>query len=176
MTKKLLICLIALFATTLTGFAQSQGTTSIRGRVLDNETMEPLMGAAVVSSKYNNIYTTVNAKGEFELKNVPKEKDFEIKITFLGYKDYTRKLDCSIKVNSVNVGIVKMVMKKEVAEEAVVEGVAAIATQDGAGKASTTAGATKEGSTHAQTEPSGQDRSDEGCVLEEAPLARGELL
>ena len=80
MTKKLLICLIALFATTLTGFAQSQGTTSIRGRVLDNETMEPLMGAAVVSSKYNNIYTTVNAKGEFELKNVPKEKDFEIKI------------------------------------------------------------------------------------------------
>ena len=82
MVAVVLICLIALFATTLTGFAQSQGTTSIRGRVLDNETMEPLMGAAVVSSKYNNIYTTVNAKGEFELKNVPKEKDFEIKITF----------------------------------------------------------------------------------------------
>ncbi|MBR6496519.1 MAG: TonB-dependent receptor [Rikenellaceae bacterium] len=130
MKKNLLICLIALFATAFSGFAQTQEKTSIRGRVLDNETMEPMMGAAVVAPKYN-IGTTVDSKGEFELKNVPKDKDLELKITYIGYKDYTRTLDCSIKVNSINVGVVKMVVKKEIAQEAVVEGVAAIATQDG---------------------------------------------
>jgi hypothetical protein len=105
MTRKLLLCLVAILATIVSGYAQNvqqppltekpktTETTSIRGRVLDNETMEPMMGAAVVIPKYN-VYTTVDAKGEFVLNKVPKEANIELLIQFVGYKEYKRTLDC----------------------------------------------------------------------------------
>jgi hypothetical protein len=67
----------------LSAFAQNSRT--IRGKVVDMKTKEPLPGASI-SIKGNSTGASTNLKGEFVLDLVPLEK-VELLISYLSYED-----------------------------------------------------------------------------------------
>jgi TonB-dependent receptor len=73
----------------LASFAQSSRT--IRGKVVDMKTKEPLPGASI-SIKGNSTGASTNLKGEFVLDLVPLEK-VELVVSYLGYEDKTLEVD-----------------------------------------------------------------------------------
>ncbi len=62
-------------------------TQTIRGKVLDDETEQPLPGATVVISDLDPVQGTItNANGEFEFKDIPIGRH-NLTISFIGYND-----------------------------------------------------------------------------------------
>lgn len=104
-------------------------TTTITVRILDNVTLKPLEGAvAVVDS--SSMHGIANAKGEIEIKNVPR-KEIELVITFMGYKEYRKKINTDIATNVVNLGIVKMTETASEIDEVTIDGEAPPVIQKG---------------------------------------------
>jgi hypothetical protein len=81
--KKLL-----LFLSFLPVFAMAQVTQSVKGRVLDNETQIPLIGARVrvFTSDTTQLFMAVtNFDGEFVVRDIPVGKH-ELGVTYIGYE------------------------------------------------------------------------------------------
>ena len=63
-----------------------QNVISVKGKVVDKETLTPLVFASV-SIKETNIATVTNIDGEFLIKYAEAEASKSLEITFLGYKN-----------------------------------------------------------------------------------------
>ncbi len=79
--KKLLLSLALGLAIT-TSWAQ----VSLKGKVLDGQTNEPLVGASVWTLKLGK-GTVTNEQGEFVLSKLP-EGELQLKVSYLGYQAY----------------------------------------------------------------------------------------
>jgi len=83
----LAICLIPAMTTLL--FSQPEKRTqTLRGRVIDQQTETPLIGASIFlidSVKANSRGTTSNADGYYKLENIPVGR-VSIQVSYLGYK------------------------------------------------------------------------------------------
>jgi len=67
-------------------FAQNDYTQTIRGQILDSQTEEPIVGAAVIITDSNPLKATVtDADGEFILKNITIGRQ-SVEISFIGYE------------------------------------------------------------------------------------------
>ncbi len=73
-----------------------QQVTTIRGRVIDAETGQPLVFAGITVQE-TNIATVTNVEGEFTLK-VPPEVTGNIEISYVGYKNKVMNID-DLKTN-----------------------------------------------------------------------------
>jgi Carboxypeptidase regulatory-like domain/TonB-dependent Receptor Plug Domain len=72
----------------------SPQTASVRGRVLDSRTLEPIE-KATVSIRDRRIETRTTANGEFELSEVP-PGEIELYVTTVGYALIRKKLDVAL--------------------------------------------------------------------------------
>lgn len=76
---------IFFFASTAISLAQSPGQV-VKGKVIDVETHEPLIGAAVVVNQVTPIIgTTTDANGDFVLEQVPLGRQ-DINVSYIGYE------------------------------------------------------------------------------------------
>jgi len=81
MKKQLLLMMVLLIAETIIG--QNHG--SIKGKIIDNDFKEPLIGATVQTEIGGEIFGTVtDVDGRFTLKPLPSGV-YNLKITFVGY-------------------------------------------------------------------------------------------
>lgn len=81
--KKIFLILVSL-STIFSSFAQNS-TTTIRGKIIDEQSQETLVGATVVvTSSESPLAATTSSTGEFTIENVPTGRQ-SIKVTFLGY-------------------------------------------------------------------------------------------
>ncbi|MDX2188709.1 MAG: TonB-dependent receptor [Bacteroidota bacterium] len=69
-------------------YAQTEkksGTASVKGKITDKKTGDPLIGATInIVGTYNSAPTDI--EGNYELKNI-KQGDYTLKISYLGYSD-----------------------------------------------------------------------------------------
>lgn len=65
-----------------------QSQTAIKGAVYDDQTNLPLAGVNILISKLN-VGTSTNAKGQFQLNEIPKGK-YIIEFSFIGYNKFTK--------------------------------------------------------------------------------------
>jgi len=81
--------LIAIFMTiTVNGFAQNL-TQTIKGQVVDKQTLTPLLGANIIIENTDPIIGTItNNDGTFKLENVPVGR-YNIVVKFMGYQALT---------------------------------------------------------------------------------------
>lgn len=79
-----------LFASLSTVQAQQVVFSSIRGNVVDKQTLSPLPGATIVIINNPDVTagTTTDEKGFFKLSKIPIGK-YEIRVTFMGYAPFT---------------------------------------------------------------------------------------
>jgi outer membrane receptor protein involved in Fe transport len=89
--KKILMAFLCLWAT----ISMAQNTT-YKGKVLDNETKEPIIGARIKSLLNPNIETLTNAEGKFSIA-LAQELDTLI-FSFVGYKSMTRAIQKDLVV------------------------------------------------------------------------------
>ncbi|MGL1886816.1 MAG: TonB-dependent receptor [Reichenbachiella sp.] len=81
-----LISLLSMFILNL-GYAQS--TQTVRGRILDQDTQIPLIGASVVVLNADPIIGAISdVNGDFRLTNIPIGR-VSLKISYIGYEDRT---------------------------------------------------------------------------------------
>jgi len=92
------VCLLAVLFTIYSGLTASAGTPKdkkkpdqqsilvLRGRVVDKETLTPLV-FATVSVKETNVATVTNIDGEFIIKIPETEISKNLEISFIGYKN-----------------------------------------------------------------------------------------
>ncbi|WP_026462362.1 TonB-dependent receptor [Adhaeribacter aquaticus] len=81
-----LILFLAAFVATKQGLAQTL-TQTIRGRVIDKESQEPLIGASVAITNLNPVKgATTDADGNFKIEHVPVGRH-TLKINYIGYED-----------------------------------------------------------------------------------------
>ena len=79
--RKNLLCFLAI-ATGVLFYVPTYGQTSVSGRIVDADNNLPLAGATI---KIDNFIGTISDnKGDFILKNVP--KDAIIEISYIGYE------------------------------------------------------------------------------------------
>lgn len=79
-------CLLALVAFSSLGSSEAFAQFSLKGRVVDAETLEPLLFATVFISN-SSIGTSTNKKGEFEL-SIP-EGNHELIISYIGFQPFS---------------------------------------------------------------------------------------
>jgi len=79
-------CLLALVAFSSLGSSEAFAQFSLKGRVVDTETLEPLLFATVFISN-SSIGTSTNKKGEFEL-SIP-EGNHELIISYIGFQPFS---------------------------------------------------------------------------------------
>ena len=104
--KKIYFVLYLIVAT-LTLQAQ---TGIIRGKVIDAETNEEIIGASVVLLNVKTmIGTATDIDGSFELKNIPEGKH-SIQVSFISYQKKTIE---SIEVTSGNVSVINAALSTE---------------------------------------------------------------
>src|SRR6056297_11833 len=108
MTKKLLLILFLLFIFSL---PQAFSQATVKGKLIDEETNEPLIGATVVV-KNTTVGTSTELDGSFSLKIEPGKKD--LKFSYVGYisKELTVNVSGSetkdlgnIKLKSSSIGL-----------------------------------------------------------------------
>src|SRR6056297_281123 len=108
MTKKLLLILFLLFIFSL---PQAFSQATVKGKLIDEETNEPLIGATVVV-KNTTVGTSTELDGSFSLKIEPGKKD--LKFSYVGYisKELTVNLSGSetkdlgtIRLKSSSIGL-----------------------------------------------------------------------
>lgn len=88
--KKLLffpLFLILFFANAQAQDAQKLG--SIRGRIVDKDTRQPVIGASVVLVENTKLGARTNSEGVFTIRNVPEDL-YKIRISSLGYLTFLR--------------------------------------------------------------------------------------
>jgi hypothetical protein len=104
-------------------------TISLKGKVIE-ENKSPAIGAAVVLLSPDSSFVrgeVTDTEGNFVIDNIP-EKNYLLKITFLGHADLFRKLNISA---SQDLGTLKLKKSATQLKEVVVETKAPIATQNG---------------------------------------------
>jgi hypothetical protein len=79
--KKILVVMLCFY----TGIAFSQ-TGIIRGKVIDKQSEEPLIGATVVLTGVEGMGTVTELDGNFKLSNVPLGRQ-NIQVSFIGYEN-----------------------------------------------------------------------------------------
>jgi len=84
MKQTLLVFFISLCSV---AFAQKGG---ISGKVIDNETKEPLVGASVIIQN-SNAGTVTDLEGNYVIKNVA-AGEYDLAIKYMGYNDITQKI------------------------------------------------------------------------------------
>lgn len=93
MKKLQLIGLVILF-NILCGNAIAATLQSIKGKVIDAETKQPLPGATITIPDLR-ISAITNTDGEFSLNNLPARGTYLLEVRFLGYKTATQALNLS---------------------------------------------------------------------------------
>lgn len=68
---------------------QDKETTSVRGKVTDLETKEPLSGVTVEIAGVKGINAVTGREGTYLLRNVPVQKSYMIRFKLIGYKTVT---------------------------------------------------------------------------------------
>lgn len=95
---------------------------SLRGKIIDRITKQPLIGANVVLlDETNNLGTATDEKGEFELKNIP-IGPVQVKFSMIGYSSIIR---TDIVISKATPAFIKIELEPAVIElkkEAVVKG------------------------------------------------------
>lgn len=104
--------------------AFAQRNQTIRGTVLDAETKQPLIGAAVFVQLDEMIGATTDMNGRFKLENVPVGR-IEVKCTYIGYEPWSSGL---ITLTSGKEMTLNITMEESVEMK---EEVKVVATQDG---------------------------------------------
>ena len=90
-----ILSMIILSSVLMVYSAQAQGSGSLRGRVIDKETREPLVGASIIIENTSlGIATDIN--GKFYLPIVPVGK-WIVKVTYIGYIQGTREITVAEK-------------------------------------------------------------------------------
>ncbi|MBP6386081.1 MAG: TonB-dependent receptor [Pseudarcicella sp.] len=101
-----------------------QGNARIIGYVIDSLQNKPVDFANVtllnVTNKKVVDGTVCDINGKFSLKNI-KEGEYEINITFLGYKNFKQKIGVTSKQN-LDLGIIKLTSANNSLDEVVVQG------------------------------------------------------
>ena len=107
------------FLITLVAFSIASFAGTVKGKILDSKTGEPLIGATVIlSSENKKLTTTVNLDGSYTFRNVP-VGSYKLKVKFAGYQNPDEK---SLEVKSANdVVVASTDLKQEVAEMAEVQ-------------------------------------------------------
>ena len=80
-----LLLILMLFAINISATAQSKGYHEYKGKVIDENTGQPLSFAAITVDG-TNIATVTNAEGEFVLKVPKKKANKNLLISYIGYK------------------------------------------------------------------------------------------
>ncbi|MFI3262832.1 MAG: TonB-dependent receptor [Rikenellaceae bacterium] len=114
--------------TTQTTKQQAISGNFITGRVQDNVTNEPIIGATVIIDGTTK-GTVTDEKGAFFLKDVTVGKEITLNIDFIGYKQY--KLKCTPEKGRNGVGVIGFLVDALLTDEVVVQGTAPIALQMG---------------------------------------------
>ena len=83
--KKLRIYRILLTFLTILMVGSAYAQNTIKGKVVDSETLDPIIGATIITSKDATIGTTTNNQGYFEIVTSANE----LHISYIGYKDET---------------------------------------------------------------------------------------
>ncbi|MFC2096093.1 carboxypeptidase-like regulatory domain-containing protein [Bacteroidota bacterium] len=112
MRKRILFVLMLLGANILNA---QELTQTVRGKVIDNDTQMPLIGATVVRLGTEiTTGTSTDVNGEFELKNVPVGRQ-NLQVSYLGYQPYVvnELLVSSGKETVLTVGLTESVNKIE---------------------------------------------------------------
>lgn len=106
----------------------------ILGVVKDSEDL-PLPGASVTLKALPDSvlvsYTTADENGDFNLKNIKVGK-YEVSLSFTGMNKFTKPLDIDEKIETLNLGVIKLSENAILLDEAIVKGVraAVVAKQD----------------------------------------------
>ena len=99
------------------GFAQK--TATLKGKLVDGTTKEPLIGATVlIVGTYNG--ASVDLDGNFIIKNI-KPGDYSIKFTYIGYTDKVFN-GITLKANEVRTLNTSLAMRSTVMNEVVIVG------------------------------------------------------
>lgn len=78
--------LLTLLSITSFGLLAQNLTQTIRGTVIDKQTLQPIIGARVVLLESNPVIGAVtNIEGQFRLENVPVGRQ-SVSITYMGYE------------------------------------------------------------------------------------------
>lgn len=93
MRRKLLLSLMAVLSVAIV-FAQ---TKSVRGTVVDENDI-PVIGATVIVKNIPTLGTSTDARGEFQLKDIPANGGSELQISFIGYKTQTVNMGPNVKI------------------------------------------------------------------------------
>ena len=117
------VLLLLMLAATL-GFAQPPALLNIRGTVFENQTLQPMEGAAV--KLYNERDSmiagcTTKQNGQFLLPGIP-SATYTLQVSFMGFKQQRFKLTLPKKSGNFKVADVMMREDATVMAEAVVEG------------------------------------------------------
>ncbi len=98
--KKFISIVIILFIT-----SQAFATTFIKGKIISNDLLNPIIGANIYTSDNLQNGTTSNQNGDFvlEMANTPKE----ITISLMGYETQSIQISTSNE-NEINLGIIKL--------------------------------------------------------------------
>lgn len=101
----LVTCLMSLMATSM--FAQNM---QIRGRVVDSDTMEPLIGVHVKCDRYNAV---TDLDGGFSIDT--DGKDSHLFFSYMGYKNDTVNVS-----NRKDIGVIKLIMDTQIMPDVIV--------------------------------------------------------
>ncbi len=114
--------LLLLLAFLLTVSVSAQKTRLV-GRVLDSESGDPLMRATVQLMKSDTTSlvsgAVTNNLGSYSIKNV-QEGDYVVKISYIGYHNFFRKVTVAAKQQELNVGSTMLVPSSVMLSQAVV--------------------------------------------------------
>ena len=83
-----LFCLLLSYAPASFGQIDTEGTLPVRGRVIDNDSGNPLEYASITISS-TNISTVTNQDGFFSLRIPNSARNYQLKIQHLGYNNFT---------------------------------------------------------------------------------------
>lgn len=92
MRKLQLLSVLLLLICAIPGFAIE--TTTIKGKVIDSFTNQPLPGATV-SIPDLRMTAVTNTSGEFTFEHAPTRGRFLVQVSYVGYKSYTQMVDFS---------------------------------------------------------------------------------
>ncbi len=126
------IFIYALLFFPVIGIVQAQNI-KVGGRAIDAETGKALIGATVqlIDGKDKTVaHAFTNENGFFVLRNITKG-DYLLKITYVGYKDFTKKLKIKGKKEFIKLGKLKVNRKDVKLDEVEVSGQSVIGEQRG---------------------------------------------
>lgn len=115
--KLIVVLLVFLCSSALFGKVNAQQKVSVKGKIIDAETLSPIMYANIAFQELG-LGTTSNEKGEFVIAHVP-VGTHAFSITYIGYKEYAvsitlkQDVEMNIKLQEQSLGLKEVIVTAE---------------------------------------------------------------